>query len=329
MSFQDKIVVVTGAGGFIGSHLTEALLEAGARVRALVRYCSHNYWGFLEPYREDKSGRLTVMAGDVRDTKFMEKLVAEADFVFNLAALIGIPYSYHAPSSYVETNVQGCLNILEACRLHKVQRLVQTSTSEVYGTARYTPIDEEHPLQAQSPYAATKIAADKLAESYYRSFDLPVTILRPFNTFGPRQSLRAVIPTIITQALAGKSIRLGNLRPIRDLNCVSDTVRAFMAAALSQETLGKVINCGSGRGVSIMDLVKIVGNLLNSTLDVHQEDERLRPERSEVFTLICNNTLANKLMDWQPEVSLEAGLSQTIEWIKGQVKGDWSGKYVI
>ena len=329
MDFQGRLVVVTGAGGFIGSHLTEALLDAEARVKALVRYSSHNYWGFLEPYRKKPPDRLTMMAGDVRDSSFVEKMVDGADYVFNLAALIGIPYSYYAPQSYVETNIIGCLNILEACRRHKVQRLVQTSTSEVYGTARYIPIDEEHPLQGQSPYSATKIAADKLAESYYRSFDLPVTILRPFNTYGPRQSLRAVIPTILTQSLSGRRIRLGNLLPVRDLTYVSDTVRAFMSSALSRETLGKVVNCGSGRGVSIGELVQIVGDLLNCSLEVQQEDERLRPERSEVFTLICNNNLAKKLMDWQPEISLEDGLSLTIEWFKGHLKADLTGTYVV
>ncbi len=329
MDYKDQVVVVTGAGGFIGSHLTEALLESGARVNALVRYSSHNYWGFLEPYRNDLHPRLTVMAGDIRDPSFVEKMISGADYVFNLAALIAIPYSYQAPMSYVETNIQGCLNVLEACRRHPVRRLIQTSTSEVYGTARYTPIDEEHPLQAQSPYSATKIAADKLAESYYRSFDLPVTILRPFNTFGPRQSIRAVIPTILTQALAGTSIRLGSLLPIRDLTYVSDTVRAFMASALSQETLGKTVNCGSGRGVTIGELVQIVGELLNLSLEVQQEEERLRPERSEVFTLICNNTLAKEVMAWQPEVGLEQGLSRTIDWFKEHFKGESVGTYVV
>lgn len=329
MGFQERVVVVTGAGGFIGSHLTEAILETGAKVRALVRYTSHNYWGFLEPYRKNPDSRLTIVAGDVQDPALMEQIVTGADYVFNLAALIGIPYSYQAPLSYVETNVHGCLNILEACRRHKVQRLVQTSTSEVYGTACYTPIDEAHPLQAQSPYAATKIAADKLAESYYRSFDLPVTILRPFNTYGPRQSLRAVIPTIVTQALAGNPVRLGNLLPIRDLTYVSDTVRAFMASALSQETLGKVVNCGSGRGMSVGEVVQMVGKTLHASLEVQQEEERLRPEQSEVFTLICNNGLAKTLMNWQPEISLEEGLSLTIEWIKGHLKGDLFETYVI
>jgi len=329
MGFQDRVVVVTGAGGFIGSHLTEALLKANAQVRALIRYSSHNYWGFLEPFRKNPHPRLTIFPGDVRDPSFIEKMVDESDYVFNLAALIAIPYSYQAPLSYVETNVHGCLNILEACRRHKVQRLVQTSTSEVYGTARYTPIDEEHPLQAQSPYSATKIAADKLAESYHRSFDLPVTILRPFNTYGPRQSLRAVIPTILNQALTGTRIRLGNLIPVRDLTHVSDTVRAFMASALSEETLGKVVNCGSGRGVSIKELVQMVEKLLHCSLEIQQEEERLRPERSEVFTLICNNTLAKQLMDWQPEMSLEQGLSLTIEWFKGNLKSDSIETYVV
>lgn len=329
MDYKDRVVVVTGAGGFIGSHLTEALLEAGAKVKALVRYSSHNYWGFLEPYKNDPHPRLTVMAGDIRDPSLVEKMISGVDYVFNLAALIGIPYSYQAPLSYVETNIHGCLNILDNCRQHRVRRLIQTSTSEVYGTARYTPIDEDHPLQAQSPYAATKIAADKLAESYFRSFDLPVTILRPFNTYGPRQSLRAVIPTILNQALTGNRIRLGNLLPIRDLTYVADTVRAFMTAALSPETLGKVVNCGSGRGVSIKELVQIVEKLLHRTLEVQQEDERLRPERSEVFSLICNNTLAKKVMDWQPERSLEEGLSLTIEWFKVHLKSDSARTYVV
>jgi len=329
MNFKNSTVVVTGAGGFIGSHLTEALIEAGAQVRALVRYSSHNYWGFLEPFRKDPHPRLTIFSGDVRDPAFMEKMVDGAEYVFNLAALIAIPYSYQAPLSYVETNIHGCLNILEACRRHKVRRLVQTSTSEVYGTARYTPIDEEHPLQAQSPYSATKIAADKLAESYHRSFDLPVTILRPFNTYGPRQSLRAVIPTILNQALTGNRIRLGNLLPIRDLTHVSDTVRAFMASAISEGTLGKVVNCGSGRGVSIKEMVQMVENLIHGPLEIQQEDERLRPERSEVFTLICDNTLAKKLMDWQPEISLEKGLSLTIEWFRNNLKSDSTKTYVV
>ncbi len=254
MKWQDKRVLVTGAGGFIGSHLVDELLNKGAEVTAFVHYNARNDWGMLEGRYNDKTPNLNVIAGDVTDSLFVKKTVSEKDYVFHLAALIGIPYSYVAPESYINTNIKGTLNIMQACLDAGVDRVMHTSTSEVYGTAQYTPIDEKHPLQGQSPYSASKIGADKIAESFYCSFGLPVTTIRPFNTFGPRQSTRAVIPTIITQALTSNSIRLGSLTPIRDLTYVADTVQGFIKFTESEKTVGKTINTGSGRGVTIGEL---------------------------------------------------------------------------
>lgn len=315
MSLHGKRVLVTGAGGFIGSHLTEALVQAGARTRALVHYNSRGDWGLLNQLDRDVRDAVEVVLGDVRDRTGVRKAVEGCEVVFHLAALITIPYSYHAPQSYVETNVIGTLNVLEACRDCGVARLVHTSTSEVYGTAQYTPIDERHPLHAQSPYAATKIGADQLAYSYFASFGTPVVIVRPFNTFGPRQSARAVIPTIIMQALAGGEIKLGSTSPVRDFLFVADTARGFMAAAEADNVCGEVINLGTGRGVTVAGVVEMVGARLDRKLTVRPADERQRPEKSEVYELVCSAAKAAERMGWRPEVGLDEGLARTIAWI--------------
>ena len=317
MNWKGKRVLVTGAGGFIGSHLVEELAGLGARVRALVRYNSRSHWGFLEGLRPELAARVEIVSGDVTDPHFVMQLVEGREAVFHLAALIAIPYSYEAPSSYVAANVTGTLNVLEACRRLKVAKLVHTSTSEVYGTAVYAPIDEKHPLQGQSPYSASKIGADHLAESFYRSFGLPVAIARPFNTYGPRQSARAVIPSIISQLLAGSdTLRLGALTPVRDFNFVADTVAGFLAVAASPKSVGQVVNLGSGRGVSVGDTVKLVMKLTGRRARVVTDGKRLRPDKSEVFKLICDSRKAKKLLGWAPRYTLEEGLVRTIDYIR-------------
>ena len=329
MKWNDKDVLVTGAGGFIGSHLVDALLSHGANVTAFVHYNARNDWGMLEGRYNDKTPNLNVIAGDVTDSLFVKKAVSEKEYVFHLAALIGIPYSYTAPESYVNTNVKGTLNVMQACLESGVDRVVHTSTSEVYGTAQYTPIDEKHPLQGQSPYSASKIGADKIAESFYYSFDVPVTIMRPFNTYGPRQSTRAVIPTIITQALTSNEIKLGSLTPVRDLTYVTDTVQGFIKMAESKKTAGKTINTGSGRGITIGDLADIIIKLINPNISIVCEKVRVRPEKSEVMELLCDNRLALKLAGWQPEYNLEQGLTQTIEWMKTHISSYKPGVYTL
>ena len=309
--------LVTGAGGFIGSHVVEALLQAGHDVRALARYNSRGSWGHLDISPAAAHPKLEVRLGDVTDASMVRAMVDDCDVVLHLAALIGIPYSYHAPGSYVATNVTGTLNILEACRAARVRRLVITSTSEVYGTARYTPIDEQHPLQAQSPYSASKIAADKLAESYFCSFDLPVVTLRPFNTFGPRQSARAVIPTVLTQALSGAGeIELGNLAAKRDLTYVTDTARAFLLAAETKGIEGEVIHFGQGSAVSVGDLAAKCLCAAESKARIASVKKRVRPERSEVGLLLCDPSKARKLLGWEPEVTLDEGLKCTAEYLR-------------
>lgn len=317
MTWKNSKVLVTGAGGFIGSHLTEELARRGARVRALVHYNSRNHWGFLEQLPKELASRVEIRPGDITDPSCVSELVAGQDAVFHLAALIAIPYSYHAPSSYVAANVGGTLNVLEACRRHRTARLVHTSTSEVYGTARYAPIDEEHPLQGQSPYSATKIAADQLALSFYRSFGLPVAVCRPFNTFGPRQSARAVIPTIAAQLLAGvPALRLGSLNPVRDFNYVADTVSGFLAVASSKRCVGEVVNVGSGRGVTIAQTAALLMRLTGARTSIRRESARVRPERSEVFKLVCANAKARRLAGWKPRWSLEEGLVRVVDYIR-------------
>ena len=328
MNWNGKKVLVTGAGGFIGSHLTERLVELGCNTRVLVRYNSAGAWGMLDSsvVKED----IEVILGDVRDRDSVVKASKGVDVVFNLAALIAIPYSYHAPLSYVQTNIEGALNILQAGRDNEVGRIVQTSTSEVYGTARYVPIDENHPLQGQSPYAATKIGADKLAESFYLSFGLPVAIIRPFNTYGPRQSARAVIPTIITQAQTKSEIKLGSLEPTRDFNYVADTVDGFIKMAECEEAVGQVINVGSGKEISIGELAQTILSLVGKEdTPIICENQRLRPKGSEVERLCAANSKAQKLLNWQPQNTLEEGLTKTIAWMEKNLERYKPNKYAI
>jgi dTDP-glucose 4,6-dehydratase len=314
LKWTSKKVLVTGAGGFIGSHLTERLVELGADVRAFVHYNSLGRWGWLDS--SPVKSQIEVVAGDIADRDSVTWAVRGMDVVFHLAALIGIPYSYHAPLSYVRTNVEGTLNVLQTAREAGVERVVHTSTSEAYGSAQYVPIDEDHPLQGQSPYSATKIGADKLAEAFHRSFDLPVVTLRPFNTYGPRQSDRAVIPAIISQCMEQDVIRLGNLSPTRDFNYVADTVEGFICAAESQRAVGAVVNVGSGKEISIGDLVRKIAGLMEKSIEIERENERVRPEGSEVDRLCAANDLAKELLDWEPRYTLDKGLSLTIEWMK-------------
>ena len=311
--WKGRSVLVTGAGGFIGSHLVERLVEVGADVRALVRYTSTGRTGWLESSLVRDN--VDVLLGDIRDYESVRDAIRGRSVVFHLAALIGIPYSYRAAQSYLRTNVEGTLNVLQAARDVEAERVICTSTSEVYGTARYVPINEQHPLQAQSPYSASKIAADKLAESHFHSFGLPVTIVRPFNTYGPRQSTRAVIPTIITQALSGSEIRVGSLAPTRDFSYVSDTVEGFLAAANEPSAIGKTINFGAGVEISIGDLANLIGRLMDKELTLMPEEQRVRPEASEVERLCADTRLAHQLLAWRSQVSLEEGLRQTIAWM--------------
>jgi NAD dependent epimerase/dehydratase len=316
MTLAGKKVLITGAAGFIGSHLTDLLVKSGAKVRAVAHYNGRGDLGNLAFLDDAVTRELDVVLSDVRDRTAMRKAVEGCDYVFHLAALIGIPYSYQAPQSYVDVNIVGTLNLLEACRDVGVARMVHTSTSETYGTAQYVPIDEQHPLHAQSPYAATKVAADQLAYSYYASFHTPVVTVRPFNTYGPRQSMRAVIPTIIAQALAGDQLRLGSLTPVRDFLFVRDTARGFVAAATAENVLGEVLNLGTGVGVTVGDVVERVGRSLNKKLHVTTSDDRLRPEKSEVLQLLCSAEKSQRLAGWTPTVDLDAGLAETIAWIE-------------
>jgi len=314
VTWNDKKVLVTGAGGFIGSHLAERLVELGANVRAFVHYNALGSQGWLSQSQLRK--QMEVFAGDICDRDSVRQATQGIDVIFHLAALIAIPYSYSAPGSYTRTNIEGTLNILRCALETGAQRVIHTSTSEVYGTARREPIDEDHPLQGQSPYSASKIGADKLAESFHLSFDLPLVTVRPFNTFGPRQSARAVVPAIITQCLTSKVIQLGSLHPTRDLNYVGNTVDGFLRAALANDVLGKTINLGSNRKISIGELAKLIASLANRTITIEEDPKRIRPNKSEVGCLLADNTLARTLLGWEPKVSLEEGLAITIEWMQ-------------
>lgn len=308
-----KKILITGADGFIGSHLTEMLLKKGHKVKALSYYNSFNYWGWLEDIKENKN--LEIISGDIRDPFLCKQITKDVDVVYHLAALIAIPYSYVAPGSYIDTNVKGTLNICQAAMENKCSRILITSTSEVYGTAKYVPIDEKHPLQPQSPYSASKIGADSIAMSYYSSFGLPLTIARPFNTYGPRQSARAVIPTIITQMSAGvKKIRLGDSKPTRDFNYVTDTCEGFIRLAECKEAIGEIINIGSDTEISVEDTFKIIKRLMKSKSEMFTEKERIRPKNSEVFRLCCDNSKIKKLCGYEPKHTLEEGLKKTISW---------------
>ena len=310
---QKKSVLVTGADGFIGSHLVELLLSQGFHVKALAQYNSFNYWGWLEDV--GRHDNLEIISGDIRDPHFCRHITKNIDVVYHLAALIAIPYSYIAPESYVSTNVVGTLNICQAALENDVSRVIHTSTSEVYGTAQYVPIDEQHPLQAQSPYSASKIGADAMAMSYFNAFDLPLTIARPFNTYGPRQSARAVIPTIISQIANGaKEIQLGDVSPTRDFNYVSDTCRGFIALANSPKTIGKTINIGSNFEISVGDTLELIKTIMNSDVNFIVDQQRLRPEKSEVFRLWCNNDKIKQLTEFEPQVDIKQGLTKTIDW---------------
>ncbi len=310
-----KKVLVTGSAGFIGSHLTELCVENGYSVKAFVRYNSKNNWGWLEhsKYKED----IEVVTGDIRDFDSVVSAVKDCDTIFHLAALIGIPYSYVSPQAYIRTNIDGTYNVLQACREREVENILITSTSETYGTAQYVPIDEKHPLVGQSPYSATKIGADHLALSFFRSFDLPVKVVRPFNTYGPRQSARAIIPTIISQILSGKRIlKLGNLTPTRDLTFVKDTAQGFVEIAKADNLYGEVTNIGMNDEISIKDLVYLIAELIGEEIEIKSEQQRIRPGKSEVERLFCCNSKIVEQTNWKPDYNLKTGLQETIEWIK-------------
>lgn len=325
-----KKVLVTGADGFIGSHLTESLLEEGYEVRAFTFYNSFNSWGWLDELPKEKLNQIEIFSGDVRDPNGVREALKGVDGVFHLAALIAIPFSYYSPDSYVDTNIKGTLNVLQAARELGTERIMITSTSEVYGTAQYVPIDEKHPFQGQSPYSATKIGADRLAESFYRSFGLPISIVRPFNTYGPRQSARAVIPTIISQLLSGKEeIKLGSLTPTRDFNYVKDTAAGFIAIAESDKTIGEEINIATQKEISIGDLAEEIISQINPNAKIVCDEQRLRPEKSEVNRLLGANTKLRKLTNWEQKYSFEQGISETICWIQNHISSYKTDMYNI
>lgn len=317
MELKGKNVLVTGADGFIGSHLVERLLDQGCRIKAFVYYNSFNSWGWLDTLSKDKLSQIEIFAGDIRDPNGVRTAMKGIDVVFHLAALIAIPFSYHSPDSYIDTNVKGTLNIIQAAKDLSVERVLVTSTSEVYGTAQYIPIDENHPRQPQSPYSASKIGADCIAESFYKSFNLPLTIVRPFNTFGPRQSARAVIPTIITQLLNGKQeIKLGDLTPTRDLLFVKDTTAGFVEIAKSDALIGHDCNIAMQTEISVADLAQELINQINPNAKIISDEQRLRPEKSEVFRLYGSNQKIQDYTNWKPQYNLNTGLAETIEWFK-------------
>lgn len=327
MSWAGKRVLVTGAGGFIASHLTERLVELGATTRAFVHYRADGSRGWLD--HSPLQAEIEFHAGDITDRDSVLQAMKNVDTVFHLAALIAIPYSYHAPASYVRTNVEGTMNVLQAARTCGTGRVIHTSTSEVYGSALTVPIGESHPLQAQSPYSATKIAADKLAEAFHLSYQVPVVTLRPFNTFGPRQSTRAVIPTIIAQTLSGGPLRLGNLSPTRDLNYVGDTVEGFLLAGVSPHAVGRTVNIGSGREISIKALADLIGGIVGRGVQIEPDAQRVRPDGSEVSRLLADNRLSKELLGWAPKVSLEEGLRLTVDWFKEHLHVYRSNAYVL
>jgi NAD dependent epimerase/dehydratase len=317
MDICNKKVLVTGADGFIGSHLVETLLDEGCNVKAFTYYNSFNSWGWLDTFPREKLKNIEVFSGDIRDPNGIRTAVKDMDVIFHLAALIAIPFSYHSPDSYIDTNVKGTLNVLQACRDYDIERVIVTSTSEVYGTAQYVPIDEKHPLQGQSPYSASKIGSDKIAESFFRSFGTPVVTARPFNTYGPRQSARAVIPTITTQLLNDrKEIMLGSIHPTRDFNYVGDVCRGLINLSKFDEAVGREVNIGSGTEISIGSLANLLIELTGTDAEIISQDNRKRPDKSEVERLVCDNRLMNEITGWKPETALREGLLNTIEWFK-------------
>lgn len=321
MDLKGKKVLVTGSEGFIGSHLTERLVELGADVTALVQYNSFNNWGWIDTFDKNIKSSINVVTGDVREYDGMKRIIKGQQVVFHLAALIAIPYSYLSPMAYVKTNVEGTTNVLEACREYSVEKIVHTSTSETYGTALYVPIDEKHPMQGQSPYSASKMAGDKMAESYYRSFGVPVATIRPFNTYGPRQSARAVIPTVISQILSGsREIKLGSMSPTRDFNFVLDTAEAFVKVAESDKTVGEVVNAGSNFEISIGDTVKKIIDIIGQDVNIVCDQQRLRPQNSEVNRLWADNSKIMELTKWEPKYNIDEGLKLTVEWIRNNMQ---------
>ena len=327
---MSQYTLVTGADGFIGSHLTEELVRRGRKVRAFVYYNSFNSWGWLDTLPDDIKDQIDVFSGDIRDPNGVREAMRDCDTVFHLAALIAIPFSYHSPDSYVDTNIKGTLNVLQAANAHKTRRVLVTSTSEVYGTAQYVPIDEKHPYQGQSPYSATKIGADRLAESFYRSFGTPLTIVRPFNTYGPRQSARAVIPTIISQLLAGETeIKLGSLTPTRDFNFVKDTAAGFIALSECDAAIGEEVNIATGVEISIGQLAQELIAQINPAARIVCDEQRLRPEKSEVNRLLGNSDKMRRLTGWAPKYDLKAGLAETIAWMRDNLGSYKTGIYNI
>ncbi len=325
-----KKILVTGADGFIGSHMTELLMEQGYEVKAFTYYNSFNSWGWLDSFPKDKLKELEIFSGDIRDPNGVREAIKGVDAVFHLAALIAIPFSYHSPDSYVDTNIKGTLNVLQAARDAQLERVLVTSTSEVYGTAQYVPIDEKHPFQGQSPYSATKIGADRLAESFYRSFELPVTIVRPFNTFGPRQSARAVIPTIISQLIAGQDeIKLGALSPTRDFNYVKDTVAGFLSIFESNQTIGEEINIATQTEISIQNLAEEIIRQLRPSARIVSDEQRIRPKDSEVNRLLGSNEKIMKLTSWKPKYTFEQGIQETIAFMQNNMSAYKSDIYNI
>ena len=317
INLTNKKILVTGADGFIGSHLVETLLDEGCSVKAFTHYNSFNSWGWLDTFPRENLKNVEVFTGDIRDSNGVRTAVKDVDIVFHLAALIAIPFSYHSPDAYIETNIRGTLNLLQACRDYDVERVIVTSTSEVYGTAQYVPINETHPLQAQSPYSASKIGADKIAESFFRSFEMSVVIARPFNTYGPRQSARAVIPTIIIQLLNGnKNIRLGSIHPTRDFSHVGDVCKGLINLSKFDEAIGREVNIGSGTEISIGSLAKLLMELTGTEVEISSEGIRKRPDKSEVERLVCDTRLIKEITGWEPQTTLREGLLNTIEWFK-------------
>lgn len=329
MEWQGKKVLVTGAGGFIGSHLVEKLVGLGAKVSCFLKYNSLNNWEWIEDFPEDVKNKVKIIFGDLKDGDSVRNASKDQEVIFHLGALISIPYSYVNPRDVVQTNVLGTFNVLIAAKENNVKKVIHTSTSETYGTAIYVPIDEKHPLQGQSPYSASKIGADKIAESFQLSFGLPIVTIRPFNTYGPRQSTRAVIPTIITQALVGDEIKLGSLDPVRDLTFVKDTAEGFIKAAEAEGVIGETINLGAGKGITIRDLTKKIIEIIGKDIKIIQDKERIRPEESEVKRLIADVGKAKELLGWTPKTSFEEGLKETVEWISKNLNRYKVGQYTI
>ena len=329
MNWSRSRVLVTGAGGFIGSHLTQRLLQLGARVRVLVRYNSRNHKGYIDSFSPAEKSDLEIFVGDLKDPNAVANVVRGVDMVFHLGAIIAIPYSYINPFDFFQTNIIGSAHVINACLKYDVERIIHTSTSEVYGSMKYCPIDETHPLEGKSPYAASKIGADQIMGSYYHSFGLKITTVRPFNTYGPRQSLRAIIPTIITQALNNDRILIGALHPTRDFNFVSDTVAGMIKCATSEDSIGEVVNLGNGKEISIQELCSKICKLVGRKVPIVQQNFRMRPGTSEVDRLCCDNLKAQKILEWQPRVSLDDGLRQTIDWIKQTYKNAKIEEFVI